>query len=117
MPKNVKIRTLDQDGKNEEIVELEFTDEEWETLQDYAKFAGKLEANSLVKEGIPSSLIVNWTAGEGLKVETKLPSDEQIDAMLMKLRPFILSDSRTNFNKARNVVKKAANNQRVRKHF
>lgn len=118
MPKNVKIVTKDQDGNNEEIVELEFTDEEWETLQDFAKYAAKLEKNTLVQEGIPSSLNVNWTAGEGLKVETKLPSDEQIDALLMKLRPFLLvKDTPTNFNRVRSIVRKAANNQRVRDHL
>lgn len=117
MPKNVKIVTKDQDGNNEEVVELEFTDNEWETLQDFAKYAAKLEKNSLVQEGIPSSLNINWTAGEGLKVDTKLPSDEQIDALLMKLRPFLLNDSPANFNRVRNVVLKAANNQRVRNHL
>src|SRR5215208_2085087 len=117
MSNKVRIRTLDQDGNNEEIVDLEFADDDWEILQDFAKYAGQLENNSLVREGIPSSLNVNWTEGEGLKVDTKLPSDEQIDAMLMKLRPFLLKDERTNFNRVRNTVRKAANNQRVRKHL
>lgn len=107
MPKKVKILTKDQDGNNEEIVDLEFTDDEWETLQDYAKYAAKLEKNSLVQEGIPSSLNVSWTEGEGLKVDTKLPSDEQIDALLMKLRPFLLvKDTPTNFNRVRAIVRK-----------
>lgn len=118
MPKNVKIVTKDQDGNNEEVVDLEFTDDEWETLQDFAKYAARLEKNALVQEGIPSSLSVNWTAGEGLKVDTKLPSDEQIDGLLMKLRPFLLvKDTPTNFNRVRNIVRKAANNQRVSDHL
>jgi hypothetical protein len=118
MPKNVKIVIKDEDGNNEEIVDLEFTDDEWETLQDFARYAAKLEKNALVQEGIPSSLNVNWTAGEGLKVDTKLPSDEQIDGLLMKLRPFLLvKDTPTNFNRVRNIVRKAANNQRVRDHL
>ncbi len=117
MPKSVKLRTLDQDGENEEIVELEFTDDEWEILQDFAKYAGELENNSLVKEGIPSSLNVTWTEREGLKVDTKLPSDEQIDAMLMKLRPFILSDERTSFNRVRGILRKKEKSQRARKHL
>lgn len=117
MSKNFKIRTLDQDGNNEEIVEIEFTNEEWEILQDFARYAEKLENNSLVQDGIPSSLTVNWQIGEGLKVETKLPSDEQIDAMLMKLRPFILNNERTNFNRVRKIVKRVASSKRVRDHL
>ena len=117
MAKNVKIRILDQDGSDEEVVELEFTDDEWEVLQDFAKYAGELRESYLVKEGIPSSLNMTWTEGEGLKVNTKLPSDEQIDAMLMKLRPFLLSNERTNFNKVRNILKRAAGNKRFRDHL
>jgi hypothetical protein len=86
VPKNVKIVTKDEDGNNDEIVDLEFTDDEWETLRDFARYAAKLEKNALVQEGIPYSLNVNWTAGEGLKVDTKLPSDEQIDGLLVPVQ-------------------------------
>ncbi len=116
MPKNVKVGIKNENG-NEEAVELEFADEDWETLQDFAKLASKLERNSLVQEDIPSTLKVDWSPGEGLKVDTKLPSDEQIDALLMKLRPFLLNDERTNFNRVRNIVRRAASHQRLRKHL
>ena len=118
MPKNVKIVTKDQDGYNDEVVELEFMDDEWETLQDFTRFAAKLEKSSLVHEGIPSTLNVSWTEGEGLKVDAKLPSDEQIDALLMKLRPFLLvNDTPTNFNRVRSIIRKATPNKRVRDHL
>jgi hypothetical protein len=117
VPKNIKILIKDQDGDSEENLELEFADDDWEALQDFAKYAAKLEKNSLVQEGIPSSLTVSWTAGEDRKVDAKLPSDEQIDALLMKLRPFLLNDAPTNFNRVRNIVWKAASNQRMQKHL
>ncbi|HEX3131407.1 MAG TPA: hypothetical protein VH394_28980 [Thermoanaerobaculia bacterium] len=117
MAKKFRMKTADQDGTDEEIVDLEFTDEEWEILEDFAKYAAEMENNSLIKEGIPSALHVNWTLGEGLTVETKLPTDEQIDAMLMKLRPFLLENEQTNFNDVWNIISKATPNQRVRKHL
>jgi hypothetical protein len=117
MAKKFRMKTADQDGANEEIIDLEFTDEEWEALEDFAKYAAEMENNSLIKEGIPSSLSVSWTQGVGLKVETKLPNDEQIDAMLMKLRPFLLDNERTNFNDIWNIISKATKSQRVRKHL
>jgi hypothetical protein len=117
MAKKFRLKTTDQDGSNEEIADLEFTDEAWEILEDFAKYAAEMEGNSLIKEGIPSSLHVSWTSGEGLRVETKLPTDEQIDAMLMKLRPFLLKKEGTNFNKISTIISQATTSQRVRKHL
>jgi hypothetical protein len=56
MPK-VKIRTLDENGEKEEVVELTFTDKEWEILGDFAKYAAELEAEGTwIQEGMPASL-------------------------------------------------------------
>ncbi|HEY0555716.1 MAG TPA: hypothetical protein VGG20_15790, partial [Thermoanaerobaculia bacterium] len=83
MPKNVRIRTLDQDGNNVETVELEFTDGEWEILQDFSTYAAELQQeSSIIKEGIPTELNVHWTANEGLNVEAKMPPNEKIYALL-----------------------------------
>src|SRR5438270_10273868 len=117
MPKKIMIKTSDENGNYEEIAELEFTDSEWETLQDFAKYAGELEDNSLIKEGIPASLNLTLNMGEGLKVTTKLPTDEQIDAMLMKLRPFILGKEPTSFSTVRGILRKATKGDRVKKHL
>lgn len=117
MAKNTRIKTADEDGSNEEIVELVFEDQDWDTLEDFARYATELETNSLIREGIPSSLNVNWTANEGLKIDAKIPPDEQIDAMLMRLRPFLLENERTYFHHVRNIIGKATNNQRVRRHL
>jgi hypothetical protein len=117
MSKKYRMKVADQDGANEEVVDLEFTDSEWEILEDFAGYAEEMEANSLIREGIPSSLNVIWTAGVGLKVETKLPTDEQIDAMLMKLRPFLLEGERTYFHDVWGLLSKATQNEKVRRHL
>lgn len=117
MPKTVKLRTLDQNGENEEVVELTFEDKDWEILEDFARYAAQLEEKSLVKEGIPAALNVSWTEEQGLKVEAKLPSDDSIESLLVRLRPFLLMDESTNFNKVRNILAKATSNKRIRRHL
>src|SRR5215208_4545542 len=117
MSKKLKITIKDQKDENEEVSGLDFSDEQWEILEDFTRYAEEMENNSLVKEGIPSSLNVSWAEGTGLKTETKLPSDERIDAMLMKLRPFLLRNERTNFNEVLQIIFKATASQKVRRHL
>jgi len=117
MPKTAKIKTANEDGSNDEVVEMVFDDKDWEILEDFAKYAAEMESNPLIRDGIPVSLNETWTAGEGLKVEAKIPLDEQIDAMLMKLRPFLLENESTNFDKVKNLIGKATSNERVRQHL
>jgi len=65
LPKNIKIKTLDEKGENEEIVELVFEDKEWEILEDFAKYATELETESTwIQEGMPASLNETWTEQE-----------------------------------------------------
>ena len=117
MRKTVKIVGLEPDARDEEIIELDFTDAEWEVLQDFSRYAMDLEGNSLVQEGVPASLKVSWSAVEGLKVETELPVKERINALLVDLRPFLLKGAPTFFPKVRNIMAKASGNQRMRKHL
>lgn len=117
MPKTTKIKTANEDGSNEEVVEMVFDDKDWEILEDFAKYTAEMESNPLIRDGIPSSLNETWTAGEGLKVEAQIPPDDQIDAMLMKLRPFLLESEPTNFDKVKKILGKATSNERVRRHL
>jgi hypothetical protein len=54
MAKMTRIKVSDPDGTDEEIVELEFKEEEWAILKDFAEYAVELESNSLIKEGVSS---------------------------------------------------------------
>jgi hypothetical protein len=115
MSKSVKIRTLDENGENEEIVELVFEDEEWEILEDFAKYATELEAESTwIQEGMPASLNETWTEEEGFKVQADLPPRDQLAVLLELMGPFLLNDERTHFYSVRNFVAKTTDNKRVR---
>lgn len=117
MAKHLKARILDGDGSGEEVATFELSDDDLQALQDFAAFAADLESNSLVLEGIPSSVTINWNEESGLKVEAAIPPDERIDALLMKLRPFLLQSESTFFGTVRNILARASDNNRVRQHL
>jgi len=117
MAKHLKARILDGNGNNEEVATFELSDDDLQTLQDFAAFATDLESNSLVLEGIPSSVTINWNEKSGLKVEAAIPPDERIDALLMKLRPFLLQSEPTFFGTVRNILAPASDNSQVRQHL
>jgi hypothetical protein len=118
MARKIRIRIRPESGEHEEVVEVELSEEDWKTLQRFTKYAGRLRDTSLVKEGIPASLSLNWTEKEGLKIEAKVPEAEKIDSMLMKLRgPFLLKKERTFFPRVRNILYKAVESSVFRKHL
>lgn len=118
MPKRVKLKTADEDGNNEEIVELTFEDKEWEILGDFVKYAAELETESTwVQEGMPASLNQTWTEKEGFKAQAELPPRDQLAALLELMGPFLLKNEPTHFYDVRNSVAKATDNKRVREYL
>jgi hypothetical protein len=115
MPNKIKIVTLDENGENEEIVDLEFGETEWEVLEDFARYAAELEAEATwIQEGMPASFRQTWTEKEGIKAEVELPSRDKLSGFLELMRPFVLIDEPTSFYKVANIVGKAGVNRRVR---
>lgn len=118
MPKKVKIRTLDENGENEEVVELVFEDKEWENLEDFAKYAAELEAESTwIQEGMPASMNQTWTEEEGFKVNAELPPRDKLSGFLELMRPFLLQSESTHFYDVRAAVGKATENRRIRRYL
>ena len=114
--KKIKMRQLGEE-KAEEVVELTFSVDDWEVLQEFRRYAEELAQSSLVQQGVPFSVNVKWTAEQGLEVKADLPPDEQIDALLMRLRPFILNDERTSFNRMRNAVARSSSSSNLHAHL
>lgn len=65
MAKETKIRTLNESGEDEEVLDLAFSDEEWEILGDFVRYVGDLKKRTLVREGLPVSLTIRWSEGNG----------------------------------------------------
>ncbi|MDX1997164.1 MAG: hypothetical protein SF066_05545, partial [Thermoanaerobaculia bacterium] len=108
MTEKRRFRIESPDGTVEEASIAPFSFDERVILDDFMTFSAELLVNPLAKSSIRASLSLAWTLENGLKVQTERPPDDQVDALLMKLRPFILQDEPTFLPKVLNIVKKAS---------
>jgi hypothetical protein len=80
------------------IVKADFSDEELGRLKSFCKYVHDLFLVRLVQAGIPCSLNLDYREGLGTTISTDLPQEEEIMAMLHRLRPLILNDEHASFN-------------------
>ena len=86
------------------IVAGELEDEEWELLEEYLQYATELINTKFVKNGMPSSLKLNWDRETGITTTTQLPPWDDVIVFLHKFRPLGLQSERTNFYKIFNLL-------------
>ena len=81
-----------------------FTEGGWNVLKDYSKYSKELEEISLVQKGSNVELKISWKKGEEIKYTSTLPPEEEIIALLHKIRPFVLQKESTSFRKIVNLL-------------
>ena len=109
------VKFLVGEGEPTEVVEAEFEDEEWDTLQRFCDYSEDLFSTSrLAREGIQTSFNVSWEQGSRLKTESKLPDDGEIIILLHKLRRLILQTEPTSFQNIRKLVSRKISSETVR---
>lgn len=79
-----------------------FSDAHWSVLMQFLDEAEDLCASPAVRTRVGWSL--RWTAGVGLEQFVTLPDRDQVDALLHRLRPFILEQETTYFGKVCSIV-------------
>jgi hypothetical protein len=94
-------------------VKVEFTDQEEAQLRAFDRYADELKEISIMKYGAPGQLKLHWQEGIGLTVKTTLPSDEQLAALLHRLRPFVLQGEYTNFRYVANTIGRRAQTELI----
>jgi hypothetical protein len=72
-----------------------FDDQEWKALLAFVQYAKDLQAVQLVSQGGPGRLSLSYTVESGLSYLVELPPEDQILALLHRLRPFVLKDLST----------------------
>lgn len=92
----------------------EFTDEEWNIFNRYEEYVRELVGIQLLREGGPGKLKLHCHRDEGLSVQSELPPDDQVTALLHKLRPFVLQNEPTDFNKVRNILSRRIEDETIR---
>jgi len=92
----------------DENVDFSVGAEEEGTLRAYLREVTDLEA-FILRGGVPrASFRMNWQAGGLPEFSGVEPSDDQRAAFLHRLRPFLLEDEATYFNRVRGVVARSS---------
>ena len=85
------------EGGEKYVVSGIFEDQEWKVLHDFVKYTNDLRSIELVRQGGPGKLNISYTQESGLSYSVDLPKEDQILALLHRLRPFVLQNELTNF--------------------
>lgn len=101
---------------NEDSVPIiaDFEDKDWQILLDFVNYATDLDGLTLVKQGSIVKLGISHESGQSVTFKTELPPDEQIIALMHRLRPFILENEPTNFNRVANILTRKIDNSQFR---
>lgn len=104
------------DGSAEEKLEAVFDKEEIDILEAYLQQTEELRRTRLIQRGLTPSLNIKWTKEEGFSVETQLPPEDDLLALLHRIRPFILKQEYASFEKTTSLLRKKFKSQRFQ-HF
>lgn len=97
----------------ESATEAQFPPDEWSVLKDFVCFAAKLSSIGLFHGGRRISYNVTCRPGEDLLAEVRLPPADEIDALIHRLRPFVLNDERTQFLRVCGILNRRFMDSRV----
>lgn len=103
---------------SEEFVDVSgsFTDLEWECLGCFLVYVEKLTETDLIKNGGPGRLTMSFDENKSFSYETQVPEEDRVIGLLHRLRPFLLNNEDTQFNKICNILTKRLEAEEFR-HF
>lgn len=105
MPHQFKTTITDPTTGEREQLSGEFTDEEWQSLEQFLECSYRLAKCRIAETKKDLKLHISWKAGERTGFTAQLPPEDDIELFLYRMRPFILDDP-TNFLKVRNILKR-----------
>lgn len=96
-------------------VHCEFPGDEWSRLSRFAEFAGQLSQTRVRKDGGLLEFTVITTAEGQIEIQGKLPSPDDADAFLHRMRPFVLKHKEpTYLPHICNTIARRMNDPRIR---
>ena len=97
------------------VVSGDFEDDEWQALLDFIVYAKDLEATELIQQDGPGVLRLHYTKETGLSYQVDLPPEGHVLSMLHRLRPFVLNNEATNFNRISKTLARRLGDDSLRK--
>jgi hypothetical protein len=96
---------------NIQVIESgEFSEQEWDILDLFKREENQLSKSDAIMK-IKVNLNLNWNREQGFTDHSTLPSDDDLNNLLHRLRPFVLKDEPIYFNKVCNILKKHLKNE------
>ncbi|MBU0995375.1 MAG: hypothetical protein KJ737_23000 [Proteobacteria bacterium] len=102
------------EDSNKYPVSGSFEDQEWESLLNFIDYTKSLQNIQLIKQGGPGKFNLTYNEIDGMTYTVELPPEDQILALLHRLRPFILKDESTNFYRVCKHLSRRFENQSFR---
>lgn len=103
------------ESNEKEKLEAPFTQQEMEQLNGYLSQTEELCKTRLIKSGLDARIKVNWNVDEGFKIESTLPPEDDLLAILHRLRPFILQEEFASFDRVIRLIGKKFRHKLFRK--
>lgn len=91
-----------------QIIELDITESDKEILIAFIENVERVRRSRIIKEGLNSSLKINYNESKGFSISTSVPHDDDLHAVLHKLRPLILNDEKASFNRVCATINRVA---------
>jgi hypothetical protein len=99
-------------------VECSIPDNEWADFVAFRSEVERLRATKFVQNKRGGHISVSWKLGKPLSVSAPTQYDEEeVLAMLLRLRPFVLEDEEFYFNKIKNRLKRRLQHRIFHKHL
>lgn len=95
-------------------IKVDFEDKDWQVLLDFVEYAVDLDDLAIVKNGGSAELGIKYEHDQPPTFKTTLPPDEQLFALMHRLRPFILEKESTYFNTVASILTRQIDNSHFR---
>ncbi|MBN2029067.1 hypothetical protein JW824_02385 [bacterium] len=110
MPYDLKLKLENRESTEVQIIDVSIPDEEWKILKDFKSFAEELLKSKIMREGFQVQFNVSGILDGNFKFNPKLPPDDDLAILLHRMRPFILNNELTNFNRVCNILSRSFEN-------
>lgn len=106
MKESITIKTIET-GESE-IIELNLSESDKEILIAFIENVDRLRSSRIIKQGLNSSLKINYDEIKGISIATSVPHDDDLHSILHKLRPVLLHNEKASFNRVCATINKVA---------
>ena len=104
MPRAVKLTIIPEANRPPEKIEGVLEDDDVAVLESYSDYLAQLRRTRLGTEGMRPQISIQWKKGEAMQVASNVPTEDDLLALLHRLRPFLLEKEPTSFNRTRGLL-------------